>query len=86
MLFKVGYWSVDTKETKLGIEEFNIFVEVFKISLTRQKSAENTLKYKKLINVDGVAVIDEFKNKGISTFIYAYLVNKLGYTVLGHVS
>lgn len=83
LIFKLGYWVIELKKTKLGIEKYPAFVSVFKISLTRYKHVENKLKYKKLVNVDSVAVNKDYQHKGISTFIYKYLVNTLNYTILG---
>jgi len=81
--FILGYWDTETIDTKLGLETKPVFEIVFKISLTRYKSIEHNLKYKKLINVDGVAVLNTHTNYGISTTIYKYLVNELDYTILG---
>jgi hypothetical protein len=80
--FKLGYWDIEQTKTKQGVEDIRVFVEVFKIGLTRYKSVESKTGYKKLINVDGVAIIKSLQNKGISKFIYKYLVNELGYTIL----
>lgn len=82
LYFKLGYWTIDKFISKIGEEERNIFVEVFHIELSRVKSLEH-LGYSKVVNVDGVATLDKFTNKGIATIVYKYLVNTLNYTVLG---
>ncbi|HIQ27496.1 MAG TPA: hypothetical protein EYH42_03235 [Sulfurovum sp.] len=81
--FILGYWDTETLDTKLGKETKPVFETIFSIGLTRYKSLGNILKYKKLINVDGVAVLKEYTGKGISSIIYKYLVNDLNYTILG---
>ena len=83
LLFKIGYWENETIKTKIGDETRPIFTEIFEIGLTRYKSLESKLKYPKLIGVAGVAIISSLHNKGISTFVYKYLVNEMGYTILG---
>lgn len=81
--FILGYWDVERLNTKIGIEEKNVFETVFKIGLKRYKLVESKLGYVRLINVQGVIVLDEYTNNGISTIIYKYLVNNLKYTILG---
>jgi hypothetical protein len=81
--FVLGYWTIQKLKTKLGIEEKPVFETIFRIGLTRYKSVEKKLGHKKLINVDGVAVLKNYTNNGISTIIYKYLVNELNYTILG---
>ena len=81
--FMLGYWRVKEIKTKAGIEKVNIFESVFQIGLSRYKSVEKKLGYKRLINVNGVAVLKGYSGKGISTIIYKYLVNELEYNILG---
>lgn len=81
--FVLGYLDTETLETKLGKETKDVFEVIFKISLTRYKSVESKMGYKRLVNVDGVAVLEKYTGNSIATTIYKYLVNKQGYTILG---
>lgn len=48
-------------------------------------SCSELTKYKNAINIDGVFTDEDraFRSKGISTFMYQYLVNKMHFTILG---
>lgn len=74
LYFILGYWTTETLQTKLGKEVKPIFETIFQIELKR---------YKRLINVNGAAVLKNYTGKGISTIIYKYMVNKLDYNILG---
>jgi len=81
--FILGYWTTETLKTKLGPETKPLFEVIFSISLKRYKAVEKKLGYKNLINVEGVAVLENYTHKEISSIIYKYLVNEKKYTILG---
>ena len=81
--FVLGYWDTETLETKLGLEEKKVFEVILRIGLSRYKSIEQKLGYKKLINVNGVALLSKYRQNGIALIIYKYLINELNYTILG---
>jgi hypothetical protein len=83
LIFICGYWEEKDRITKLGKESYKVFTVVFQINLSRQKSFENLMKMKKLVNVDGVGIRQDLTGKGLATIIYKYLVNNLNYTILG---
>ena len=80
--YLLGFWTQEEIETKLGIEYKVVFQSIFAIQVSKHK---DFLNYKNIINIDGVFTAEdiEFRRKGISTFMYQYLVNTLKYTILG---
>lgn len=81
--FLLGFWTIEEVDTKIGIEKKDVFQAIFALQISKK---ELSLKqYKNVINIDGVFTAEdvEFRRKGISTFMYQYLVNKLHFTVLG---
>ena len=66
----------------LGSFKNEKFYPVFKIFMARQKTTENKLRLKKLVNVNGVAVTQEMQGMGVAKTIYKYLVNQLHFTIL----
>lgn len=73
---------------ELDNEAFDI---IFSIKLTRLNNISNKisrnseLHLKKLYNVDGVALkdVDNMRSSGIASNVYMYLVQELGYSILG---
>lgn len=81
--YLLGFWTTEEVDTKIGIEKKDVFQAIFALQISKK---ELSLKqYKNVINIDGVFTAEdiEFRRKGISTFMYQYLVNKLHYTILG---
>ncbi len=79
----LGYWTTEEVDTKIGIETKKVFRAIWAVQVAKR---EISLKqYKNVINIDGVFTDEDraFRSKGISTFMYQYLVNKLHYTILG---
>lgn len=79
----LGYWSTEEVDTKIGIETKKVFRAIWAVQVAKR---EVLLKqYKNVINIDGVFTDEDraFRSKGISTFMYQYLVNKLHFTILG---
>ena len=81
--YLLGFWTTEDVDTKVGIEKKEVFQAIWAIQVAKR---EITLKqYKNVINIDGVFTTEDiqFRRKGISTFMYQYLVNKLHFTILG---
>lgn len=81
--YLLGFWTTEEVDTKIGVEKKDVFQAVWAIQVAKR---ELPLKqYKNVINIDGVFTAEdiEFRRKGISTFMYQYLVNKLHFTILG---
>ena len=81
--YLLGFWTTEEVDTKIGVEKKDVFQAIWAIQVAKR---ELSLKqYKNVINIDGVFTAEdiEFRRKGISTFMYQYLVNKLHFTVLG---
>lgn len=79
----LGFWSTEEVNTKIGIETKKVFRAIWAVQVAKR---EVSLKqYKNVINIDGVFTDEDraFRSKGISTFMYQYLVNKLHFTILG---
>ena len=81
--YLLGFWTTEEVDTKIGVEKKDVFQAIWAIQVAKR---ELSLKqYKNVINIDGVFTAEdiEFRRKGISTFMYQYLVNKLHFTILG---
>ena len=81
--YLLGFWTTEDVDTKVGIEKKEVFQAIWAIQVAKR---EITLKqYKNVVNIDGVFTTEDiqFRRKGISTFMYQYLVNKLHFTILG---
>jgi hypothetical protein len=78
--FIVGY-EAEFYDEKTKIKE-NRFRIIYNMVFTRKKNFEPSFKCKKLIEVNGVAIIDGFQGYGIATGIYKYFTNVLDYTIL----
>lgn len=79
----LGFWTTEDVDTKIGVEQKNVFRAIWAVQVAKR---EISLKqYKNVINIDGVFTDEDraFRSKGISTFMYQYLVNKLHFTILG---
>ncbi len=79
----LGFWTTEEVDTKIGIETKKVFRAIWAVQVAKR---EISLKqYKNVINIDGVFTDEDraFRSKGISTFMYQYLVNKLHFTILG---
>lgn len=79
----LGFWTTEDVDTKVGVESKKVFRAIWAIQVSKR---EISLKqYKNVINIDGVFTDEDraFRSKGISTFMYQYLVNKLHFTILG---
>lgn len=81
--FILGFWTTEQVDTKIGIENKKVFRAIWAIQVTRKEISMK--QYKNVINIDGVFTDEDraFRSKGISTFMYQYLVNKLYFTILG---
>ena len=78
----LGFWTTEDVDTKIGVEYKKVFRAIWAVQVSKK---EISLKqYKNVINIDGVFTDEDraFRSKGISTFMYQYLVNKLHFTVL----
>jgi hypothetical protein len=66
-------------------EDVEEFIVILQIELRHQPSIEHSFKgqYPNLYNVDGVMVKENKRGKGLGTFMYQYLNNKLNITLLG---
>ena len=81
--YLLGFWTTEDVDTKVGIETKKVFRAIWAVQVAKR---EVLLKqYKNVINIDGVFTTEDiqFRRKGISTFMYQYLVNKLHFTILG---
>lgn len=80
--FLLGFWEKEELDTKVGKEYKDVFRAIFAMQVS---SKSNIMKYKNVINIDGVFTAEdiEFRRKGIATFMYIYLVNQMKYTILG---
>lgn len=81
--YLLGFWATEEVDTKIGIEQKEVFQAIWAVQVAKR---EVSLKqYKNVINIDGVFTAEDiqFRRKGISTFMYQYLVNKLNFTILG---
>ena len=79
--FLLGYWTIEEVDTKVGIEQKDVFRAIWAVQISKRE-----LKgYKNVINIDGVFTDEDisFARKGISTYMYQYLVNEMHYTILG---
>ena len=79
----LGFWTTEEVDTKIGIETKKVFRAIWAVQVSKR---EISLKqYKNVINIDGVFTDEDraFRSKGISTFMYQYLVNKLHFAILG---
>ena len=79
----LGFWDIEEVDTKLGIEKKDVFRAIWAVQVARREL--KLTKYKNVINIDGVFTDEDraFRSKGISTFMYRYLVNKMHFTILG---
>lgn len=79
----LGFWTTEDVDTKVGIESKKVFRAIWAIQVAKREIALK--QYKNVINIDGVFTDEDraFRSKGISTFMYQYLVNKLHFTILG---
>lgn len=82
LTFIVGIPGEIVIQTKSGEETKHIFTVVFNIQLVREKLLDK-LGYNKMIRVKGVSTHIDYQRSGIATTIYKYLVNVLGYTIIG---
>ncbi len=80
--YLLGYWTKEEVDTKIGIEEKDVFRVIFAIQISKRTPF---LEYKNVVNIDGVFTAEdiEFRRKGIATFMYLYLVNEMKFTILG---
>lgn len=80
--YLLGFWTTEEVDTKVGVEQKDVFRAIFALQIANKP---DILHYKNVINIDGVFTAEdiEFRRKGISTFMYQYLVNKLHFTILG---
>ena len=80
--YLLGFWTTEDVDTKVGTEQKDVFQTIFALQISKKN---NVLKYQNVINIDGIFTAEdiEFRRKGISTFMYQYLVNKLHFTILG---
>lgn len=80
--FILGFWEKEEVDTKVGKEYKDVFRAIFAMQVS---SKSNIMKYKNVINIDGVFTDEDraFRSKGIATFMYIYLVNQMKYTILG---
>ena len=79
----LGFWTTEEVDTKIGIETKKVFRAIWAVQVAKR---EISLKrYENVINIDGVFTDEDraFRSKGISTFMYQYLVNKLHFAILG---
>jgi hypothetical protein len=79
-----SFQPVNTKG--IGIEER--FVPICYISLGRNKSLEMVLKkispaYTRIVNVNGIYIVPEFRGLELATTLYKWLVNEQNFTVMG---
>jgi len=73
-------WFLLGKESIDGVS----FEVLFKIELQPRKDLENSFtNYKNLMNVDGVMTREDMRGMKIGRFMYQYLANVLGYSILG---
>ena len=81
--FIMGFWYTYDRETKRGSIEETRFIEVFKLHASRKKRYEKAFNVPHIINIDGVYIEEGLRTRGITTTFYKYLVNEMGYTILG---
>ena len=79
----LGFWTTEDVDTKIGIEKKDVFRAIFALQVSKRNLSIS--KYKNVINIDGVFTDEDraFRSKGIATFMYQYLVNKMHFTILG---
>ena len=79
----LGFWTSELVETKIGVEQKDVFRAIWAVQVARREL--KLTRYKNVINIDGVFTDEDraFRSKGISTFMYQYLVNKMYFTILG---
>ena len=79
--YLLGYWTIEEVDTKVGIEQKDVFRAIWAVQISKRELQG----YKNVINIDGVFTDEDisFARKGISTYMYQYLVNELHYTILG---
>jgi hypothetical protein len=78
----LGFWTSELVETKIGVEQKDVFRAIWAVQVARREL--KLTRYKNVINIDGVFTDEDrsFRSKGISTFMYQYLVNKMHFTIL----
>ena len=81
--YLLGFWTTEEVDTKIGIEKKDVFKAIYAMQVSKRNLSIS--KYKNVINIDGVFTAEdiEFRRKGIATFMYQYLVNKMNFTILG---
>jgi len=84
LIYILGYWINTKEKTKLGIEDKRYFKMIFKINMKREKQIDFKLKYKKIVQVMEVATGSEMQGLGIAKFMYRYIINDLGYSIMGN--
>lgn len=81
--FLLGFWTTEEVDTKIGVESKPVFRAIFAMQISKRSLGFGS--YKNVINIDGVFTSEdiEYQRKGIGTFMYLYIVNKMKYTILG---
>lgn len=81
--YLLGFWEFEEVDTKSGIEKKEVFRAIWAIQISKRNVA--IPRYKNVINIDGVFTAEDiqFRRKGISTYMYQYLVNIMKFTILG---
>jgi len=80
--FIVGAPEKTLIQTKMGEEYKDTFKVIFNIHLVREKLLDK-LGYTKMVRVSGVSTHEDYQQAGIATFMYKFIVNELGYSIIG---
>jgi GNAT superfamily N-acetyltransferase len=80
--FKETQNPLNRRETEIR------FVPICVINLGRNRAAEYAFtkldpSYKRLVNVNGIYIMPEFRGLGIASRLYKWLVNEQNFTVMG---